>query len=151
MMTAAIRKLLDAADHPVHVESDPDQDWLALHTAVAALKVEFEHIAGREYKLKDNAQDATFYADLASEKPGPKPNWIDTVFAVRFSNFGRVCTTWSHCETEHLPDEIVAELLLVARKAGFQFIPPSALDAVYSGRNPGFAGSTWGIRFFDWV
>lgn len=43
--------------------------------------------------LDDRAQDASFFADLSIQTTGERPNWIDTVFAVRFSNFGGLFTT----------------------------------------------------------
>jgi hypothetical protein len=107
-------------------------------------------IAGRAFELDDRVQDATFFADLSVQRPGPKPNWIDTVFAVRFSYFGMLCTTWSHCETERLPDEVVEELLAAVSRAGFKYVPAEPLAAPYTGRNPAFAGSSWWIRFFDY-
>jgi hypothetical protein len=103
-MDPTVRELLDAADDPVHVEGDPRLDWNALHARVAALQPELEQIAGRRFVRDDRVQDATFFTDLSIERTGEQPNWIDTVFAARFSNFGWLFTTWSHCEAERLPD-----------------------------------------------
>jgi hypothetical protein len=150
-MEQSVRELLDAADDPTHVEDDPRIDWLAIHTRVAALRPELERIAGRAFVLDDRVQDATFFADLSIQRPGTRPNWIDTVFALRFSNFGWLFTTWSHCEAERLPDELAAELVAAVSRAGFRYVPASALDAPYTGRHPGFSGSSWWIRFFDYV
>ena len=150
-MEPAVRELLDAADHPTHVEFDPDADWAAVHERVVALRPELERIAGHPFVLDDQAQDATFFADLSVHRPGPQPNWIDTVFAVRFSHFGSLFTAWNHCQTERLPDEVVAELIAAVSRAGFRYVPASALDAPYTGRNPAFRGSSWWIRFFDYV
>ena len=113
-MEQAIRGLLDAADDAIHAEGDPELDWPAVRATVAALKPELERIAGRPFVLDDKVQDSTFFADLSIQRPGPRPNWIDTVFALRFSNFGRLFTTWSHCESERLPDEVAAELVAAA-------------------------------------
>lgn len=146
-----IRKLLDSADHPTHTEFDPSSDWAGLRASVAALKPELERIAGRPFVLDDTAQDASFFADLSIQKPGPKRNWIDTVFALRFSNFGRLFTAWHHCQSEQLSDEVAAKLVEAVEHAGFRYIPAEALNAEYTGRNPKFAGSSWWIRFFDYV
>jgi hypothetical protein len=150
-MEPTVRELLDSADDPVHAEGDPGLDWLSIHARVTALQPELERLAGRPFVLDDQVQDASFFADLAIRRPGPQPNWIDTVFAVRFSNFGRMFTTWSHCQAEQLPPALVAQLIATVLQAGFRYVPASALDEPYTGRHPGFAGSSWWIRFFDYV
>src|SRR5262245_42736176 len=99
-MEPAVRELLEEADDPTHAEVDPRLDWPAIHTRVATLLPELEQIAGRAVVLDDRVEDASFFADLSVQRPGPRPNWIDTVFAIRLSNFGRLFTTWSHCEAE---------------------------------------------------
>jgi hypothetical protein len=147
----AVAELLDAADSPIHAECDPGLDWPARHAAVAALRPELERLAGRRFVLDDQVQDATFFADLSIQRPGSQPHWIDTVFAVRFSNFGRLFTTWRHCQAECLPDRVAEQLVQAVSRAGFRYVPASALDAPYTGRHPGFAGSSWWIRFFDYV
>ena len=121
-----VRHLLEGADDPVHTEFDPGLDRPAIRARVAALRPELEEIAGRAFELDDRAQDASFFADLSLQRPGPKPNWIDTVFAVRFSNFGSLFTTWSHCQAEHLPDEVVDQLLAAVSRAGFRYVPAAA-------------------------
>src|SRR5436305_1567845 len=99
-MEPVVRERLDAADDPVHAEGDPKLDWPAIHARVAALRPELERIAGRAFVQDNNVQDASFFTELSIQRPGPRPNWIDTVFAVRFSGFGLLFTTWSHCEAE---------------------------------------------------
>jgi hypothetical protein len=150
-MEPAVRELLNAADDPVHAEGDPTLDWPAIHARVAALRPELERIAGRAFVQDNNVQDASFFTELSIQRPGPQPNWIDTVFAVRFSGFGLLFTTWSHCEAERLPPEVAAELVGAVERAGFRYVPAAALGAPYTGRHPGFAGSSWWIRFFDYV
>jgi hypothetical protein len=150
-MEPAVRELLDAADDPVHAEGNPALDWPAIHAAVAGLRPELERIAGRAFVQDNNVQDASFFTELSIQRPGQQPNEIDTVFAVRFSGFGRLFTTWSHCEAERLPAEVAAELVAAVERAGFRYVPAAAFDAPYTGRHPGFAGSSWWIRFFDYV
>ena len=149
-MEIAVRELLDAADDPVNVEGDPTLDWPSIHPLVAALKPELEQIAGREFVQDKSVQDASFFTELSIHRPRP-PNCIDTVFAVRFSGFGLLFTTWSHCEAEKLPPDVAAELVAAVSRAGFRYVPAEALDTPYTGRHPGFAGSSWWIRFFDYV
>ena len=149
-MEQAIRELLDTADDAEHAEFPPRFDWAALRERVVLLQTELERIAGRPFVLDDQVQDASFFADLSIQRPGPQPNWIDTVFAVRFSNFGALFTTWCHCQTEQLSEALVAALVAAVKEAGFRYVPPSALDEPYSGRHPGFAGAAWWMRFFDY-
>jgi len=150
-MEQSVRELLDAADDPIQAERDSTLDWAAIRAFVVAVRSELERITGRPFVLDDTAQDASFYADLSIQRQGSQPNWIDTVFALRFSNFGRLFTTWSYCESERLPDGVAAELVAAAERAGFRYVSASALEAPYTGCHPGFAGSSWWIRFFDYV
>jgi hypothetical protein len=149
-MEPAVRRLLDAADDPEHAEYPPGFNQTTMRARVAALQPVLEQIAARPFVLDDRAQDASFFADLSIQTPGPQPNWIDTVFAVRFSNFGDLFTTWSY-GPERLPDTVAAQLVAAVEAAAFRFIPPAALDEPYTGRFAGFRNTTWWIRFFDYV
>ncbi|MCI0457033.1 MAG: hypothetical protein L0Z62_08645 [Gemmataceae bacterium] len=150
-MEPTVRVMLALADDPEHAEYPPGFDWSALQARVAALQPELERIAGRAFVLDSKAQDASFFGDLSIQRQGPSPNWSDTVFAVRFSNFGDLFTSWSHCQVEQLPEEVAAELVAEVERAGFRFVPLSALDEPYSGRHPGFKGAAWWFRFFDYL
>ncbi len=150
-MDQAIRELLDAVDDPEHAEYPPGFDWAALRDRVAALRPELEQIAARPFILDDKAQDASFVADLSIQRSGAQSHWIDTVFALRFSNFGELFTTWSHCQTEQLPEAVAAKLVAAVERAGFRYVAPSALKEPYSGRHPNLGGTTWWIRFFDYL
>ena len=150
-MEPAVRELLEAADDPVHAEGDPTLDWPAIHARVAVLRPLLERIAGRAFVQDNNVQDASFFTELSIQRPGPQPNSIDTVLAVRFSGFGLLFTTWSHCEAERLPPEVTVELVAAVSRAGFRYALAGDLDVPYTGQHPGFAGSSWWIRFFDYV
>jgi hypothetical protein len=149
-MDQTTRQLLDAADDPEHTEYPPGFDWSGLRARVSALQPILERIAGRPFVLDDNAQDASFFGDLSIQRPGWQPNWIETVLAVRFSNFSDLFTTWSH-SSERLPESVAAKLVEAVQEAGFRFVSPAALEEPYTGRNPAFRDTTWGIRFFDYV
>jgi hypothetical protein len=149
-MEPVVREVLDAADDPDHAEYPPGFDWAGLRARVAALQPVLERVAGRSFVLDDRAQDASFYADLSIQTTGERPNWIYTVFAVRFSNFGDLFTTWNYGPAR-LPDAVAAELVAAVEATGFRFVPPEALGEPYTGRNPGFRNTTWWIRFFDYV
>jgi hypothetical protein len=150
-MEPTVRKLLEQADDPRHAEYPPGFDWSALRARVASLQPELERIAGRTFVLDDKPQDASFFGDLSIQQPGPEPNCIDTLFAVRFSNFGDLFTIWNHCHAEELPEAVAAKLVSSVEQAGFRFIPAAALDELYSGRHPGFSGAAWWLRFFDYL
>ena len=149
-MEPAVRELLEAADDPDHAEHPPGFDWAGLRARVAALQPVLERIAGRPFVLDDGAQDASFFADMSIQTTGERPNWIDTVFAVRFSNFGDLFTTWSH-GPERLPEAVAAKLVAAVEAAGFRFVPSEALGELYTGRYPRFRSTTWWIRFFDYL
>ncbi len=141
-------ELLEHTDDPEHVECPPDFQWSALQARVVVLQSKLERIGGRKFVLCDGVQDASFFADLSIQRLGHK--YTETVFAVRFSNFGNLFTTWSQCETERLPEAMTAELVAAVEREGFVFVSLAALDEPYSGRHPGFIGTTWWFRFFDY-
>ena len=148
-MEQAIRELLDAADDAEHVEYPLGFDGFALQARVTALQPVLERIAGCAFVLDDGAQDASFFGDLSVHISGERPNYIDTIFAVRFSNFGNLFTTWH--TIDGMPDAVAAELVAAVEVAGFRFVPPSALEEAYTGRYLGFRNTTWWIRFFDYL
>jgi hypothetical protein len=150
-MEPAVRVLLALADDPEHAEYPPGFERSALRARVAALRPGLERLAKRQFGLDDQAQDASFFGDLSIQRPAPEPGGIETVFAVRFSNFGDLFTSWRHCDGELLPEEVAAELVAQVARAGFRFVPPAALDEPYSGRHPGFQGGTWWHRFFEYT
>lgn len=149
-MDAGIRKVLDDNDCPEPNEYPLDFDWSATQARVAALKAELERITAREFEHDDGVQDATFCADLSLERRHTG-NVIETVFALRFSNFGELFTTWQCCSSESLPEDTVSRLIWEAEYAGFRFVPPEALDAPYDGRCSGFLGRSWWYRYFDYT
>ncbi len=93
-MEPAARELLGVAEDLDHAERLPGFDWVDLCVRVTSLWP--AQIAGQPFMLDDRAQDASWFADMSIQPPGPQPNWTDTVFAVRFSNFGELFITCSH-------------------------------------------------------
>ena len=94
------------------------------------------------YARGDALVDLSFFG----RRPGMTR--IETVFALRFSNFGMLFTTWSYCQTEQLSDEVIEALVQATRAAGFQYVPSEPLGAPYTGEDPVFADATWWDRFF---
>jgi len=142
-----IRDLLIAVDT---TGEPPSYGWTAEFDRVRAVQSALERIAGRRFDLDENVQDATFFTELAIHVPGREAGWIDTVFAIRFSAFGRLFTNWSH-GPERLPEAVEAELIRTVEAAGFRFVPPAAANELYTGRYPGWHGMTWWSRFFDYL
>ena len=91
-----------------------------------------------------------FLGYLAIVKPGERPNWFEYVFALRFSNFGKLFTT-CNSSSEKLAPETEARLVEVAVSAGFVHVEREALDEAYAGENQVFAGATWWERYFDYT
>ena len=75
----------------------------------------------------------------------------DTVFALRFSNFGMLFTTWSYGQAEQLSADVIEALVQATIAARFQYVPSERLRTPYTGENPAFADATWWDRFFDYV
>ena len=104
-----------------------------------------ESIAGRQFEIDENVQDASFFTDLGTYEDEPQ-------LALRFSAFGDLFTTWSVCSHESkLDPQIVEQVITVARRGGFNYVAADDLDAEYTGDNPHFAGTSWWIRYFDYV
>jgi hypothetical protein len=144
-----VKQIVEAADDPRNAECPPGFDWQTAIERVRALLPQLEKISGREFAIDDNVQDASFFVDLSIHRPGARPKHTDTVFALRFSCFSELFTTWSHCSTEQLDVETIQRLIAAVSNAGFQYVPAEELDHPYAGRHPAYAGSSWWHRFFD--
>jgi hypothetical protein len=158
-MDQAIHELLEAVDDSINTEHPPEFEWDILSARVELLKPELERIAGRPFDLDHEVQDASFFGDLGvyrlTEQEAPlgrreRGRVLEAVFAVRFSNFGALFTTWSVCRTERLSDGLITELVRAVSLAGFLYVPTEALDEAYTGPNPAFDGATWWERYFDY-
>jgi hypothetical protein len=143
-------KLLQAADDANNVEFPPNFDWAGLRSQLLDLQSNLERIASRSFTLDDKVQDASFFGDLAIVKASERPNWFETVFGLRFSNFGKLFTTCSS-SSEKLSPDVAARLVEAAITAGFVYVEPEALDEAYAGANQFFSGATWWERYFDYT
>lgn len=142
--------LLHSADDANNVEYPPKFDWGGLRSQLLDLQPHLERIANRTFTLDDRVQDASFFGDLAIVKAGERPNWFEYVFALRFSNFGKLFTT-CNSSSEELSPEIRVRIVEAAITAGFFYVEPEALDEAYAGRNQVFSGATWWERYFDYT
>jgi hypothetical protein len=149
-MDHATLTILHGVDHPRQAEFPPEFDWPALRQRIIDLQPQLERIVGRPFLLDDKAQDASFFGDLTIQRPGPKPSEVDTVLAIRFSNFGNLFTTWSY-GSEQFPAPVIDSLAQVVSAAGFSYVRTEDLDEQYSGSNPVFSKTTWWARYFDYI
>jgi hypothetical protein len=143
----SMRELLEAADDPTDGDYPADYDWDALNARLARLRPKLEGIAGRSFVL-DLPQDSTHHCVLEIQTPGSQPGRVDIVFALSFSRFGSLFTTWRNEWTKPLPDAMVTELVRAVSYAGFHYVPEAALAEPYTGPHE-FA--TWWDRFFDYT
>jgi len=142
---------LQAADDPTEWESPEGFDCNGAISRVRRLKPEIEHLVGRAFEMDENVQDASFFTDLSLHKSAGKPNYLDTVFAIRFSAFGNLFTVWSYCSSERLPITVVNQVIKKTEDHGFNYINADELNEQYSGRHEGFKTTSWWNRFFDYV
>ena len=118
---------------------------------VRRLQPELERLVGHGFELDVNVQDASFFTELSWHKSSTKPNYIDTILALRFSAFGDFFTDWNRCSTEQIAPLALAQIIGVAQNHGFVHISPSDLKETYAGKHPGFQMASWWYRFFDYV
>ncbi len=148
-MHACTLELLCRADHPVAVECPPGFDRPALLARVSRLKPVLERLAGQSFVLDASVEDAGFVADLSIQRPGEGGRCIETVLALRFSNFGQLFTVWSVLP-EPLPEPLVAVLVEAASAAGFHYVCTDELDEAYTGSHRLFRHASWWERYFDY-
>lgn len=148
-MHASTRALLCGADHPVATECPPGFDRPALLARVIRLQPALERLAGRPFVLDASVEDAGFFADLSNQQAGEGRRCIETVLALRFSNFGQLFTVWS-VAPEPLPVPLVAVLVEAAGAAGFHYVCADDLDEAYTGTHRLFRHASWWERYFDY-
>ena len=145
----AIRELLESTDARVKGGRDPKIFWVELDKRVKRLVPKLERIADGRADLDDSAQLAAFFADLTIWMPGSNSE-LGTAFTVRFSNFGWLFTTWGEYSPGRVNDTVVTEVVEAVSEAGFRFVPRSALDEPYTGRDRHFVGWSWWEVFFEY-
>jgi hypothetical protein len=149
-------RLLEQIDarRSVHPEYPDDFDWTHEIAQVRALAPVIEQIIGRPCTVDDHVQDASFLADIAAYEPASVrvggSNVIVAALAVRFSNFGRLFTTWSSTQTSPDP-AVVTEVINAVRERGYIYVDGAMLEVPYTGIDPRYKSGTWWIRFFDYL
>jgi len=148
-MSPETLRILQAADDPVGVEFPLKATW-GDRRRIDALVPRIEAILGRKLQVDDSAQDASFHSDVTLCEPGGG-TLIETIFALRFSNFGNLVSAWTSYPEWRIPAVALHAVNEAAREAGFVPVDAGDLQAAYTGTNSAFKGSTWWIRFFDYV
>lgn len=143
-------RILREADDPVDVEGESREGGEEAWRNVRALVPALEAILGKRLELDENVQDASFMTDIALREETAPRVW-DALVAVRFSNFGRLYTVWTSYPSWRIAPETVERIIGAVRAAGFVYVEAEELQEPYTGRNPALEGSTWWIRFFDYV
>lgn len=142
---------LQEADDVEAVESPSNFDYLTAIQEVEAIKPKIEIIIGHELQIDRGVQDASFFTEMSWTQPSNQSSIWQTVFAVRFSAFGKLTTIWSVCPEQlkvstETADSVVEELLT----SGFRYVDVALLNELYSGLHPLFKGTNWYYRFFDY-
>lgn len=136
------------ADDPNRCEWPANFDRPAAIKRVEALLPEIERIVGGALQLDTNIEDASYFAEASLQKTGERANYIEFLFAIRFSSFGNLFTIWSSERSHGLPAFNLEELLSAAKENGFVYVDIETLKGPYSGSNESCHAATWWDRFF---
>src|SRR6188768_1268378 len=120
-MEAALRRLLDTFDDPEGCEI-PGGDWPSfpredLSASVRQIQEELRSELGLSFDRDANVQDASFHDELRILHPESfRANGVVAILpeiALRFSNFGRLCSIYSAMPDRltHYPVERITTLL----------------------------------------
>jgi hypothetical protein len=137
-------QLLVRHDHPTHWEYPPGFDYETANARFARFVADLSAILRVSVSSETGAciQDASFHSQAFLPLPDGRQALI------RFSNFGDMVAVGD----EPVPEPILATVLELLICQGYTYVPASALNAPYTGANPGVTGiSTWWVRYFDWV
>lgn len=154
-MDDEILNTLLQADHPNACEAPPGFNWAREIKRVRALQPLVESMTRRKFEIDEYVQDSSFFTDLGTFIDERHPTGgihRHTVLALRFSAFGGLFTAWSVCRDEdELADETIERVVGAVRQAGFVFVAAEDLQCEYTGANPHLSGTSWWIRFFDYL
>lgn len=157
-MNADIRKILEAADCDTGWEI-PKDNWetFPYEDYISDIKLIQEKISEQldvELKRDGSVQDASFIDQLfILDDSAFMGNGVIAhiyQFAIRFSNFGKLYTIYSHVES-NLNESTVKQVMQIVEGYGWIYVPRKALKKPYDGKHSGFIGQEWWIRFFDYI
>jgi hypothetical protein len=143
------------ADHIAACEFPPGFNWESEMNRVRVLQPVVETITGRRFEIDENVQDASFFTDLGTYREKRTPyggTLLHTILRIRFSAFGNLFTVGSvRSENEQLDRVTTQRVIDAAEDAGLVFVDADDLDCEYTGANPHLTGTSWWIRFFDYL
>src|SRR5262245_8141205 len=158
-MEAAVRSLLSQHD-------DPDGCEFPVGEAAVPSGVLAESVREIQRALRDElavsmdvdgcVQDASFHDELRILHPDSfRANGVIervSEIAIRFSNFGRLCTIHSAIPSR-LSRYPVDQIRRLVERHGWTYVPADQLDEVYDGQNEVLRNgrNTWWIRFLGYV
>jgi len=146
-------KLLELADEPTACESPQGFNHHASMKRVENLKPKLNVIVGKPFELNANAQDASFFSELAILEPpiyGATSNHY--FWGIGFSSFGNFFTVWSKSISGKIGDVKIAEVIAEIEVAGFVYIDAETLEQKYTGKNQLLADlKNWWSRYFDYL
>ncbi|MBC7806911.1 MAG: hypothetical protein H7145_12260 [Akkermansiaceae bacterium] len=147
-----MRQWLREADDSEELDCPATFDYEAAIREVEFIKPRLERIVGRELQIDRDVQDASFFTDLGWIQLSDKsPTW-NTIFAVRFSTFGKLTTIWSVCpDDQKVSQNVMVRVTKELLASGYRHVDKPLLCERYDGRHPLSANANWFNRFFDYI
>jgi hypothetical protein len=153
-MNAQTKSILLKFDEVNRYETPTNFNAKVLEYNVIHLVEDLESHFGIKFKVDNQVQDASFYADIIIPSELIINPTLNCLYAIRISNFGNLATvsfgdSFSNAVKDKLP-----ELL---QKHNFIFISSDDLDEDYNGNfikfNEILGGQkpSWRIRYFDYL
>ena len=158
----AVLERYDAPD-PEHAEYPPSVDWLEEDTRFKAFLGDLQTAMGMKLWVDESPQDAaSFHSEVFIPREGEcrtdEPVAGTVVVAggvrivgvsLRFSNFGNLAAV--NDEEESISPETLELVKALLARHGYTYIPHSAWEGPYTGKNPCFTEKAWWFRYFDYV
>ena len=157
-MQKQLHDFLLSVDEKDNWEFPQNSKYDVTFVEVESLKVELESIVGKKLDIDNNLQDASFMTDVGilDEKHYDRKTGTGAIihlFAIRFSNFGRMFTVHGSEFLSHKVEYNLEKAIIFLERKNFKYIPAEELDVPYDGINKhhGYDGLTWWVRYFDYI
>lgn len=156
-MKKEIHDFLLSVDEKDNWEFPKNGRWDLPFEEVQSIKPEIESLVGKTLDIDKNVQDASFLTDLGllDDRHYDREKGVGSLsylFAIRFSNFGRMFTIWGSEWPTNKDQYNLDSVLRLLESKGFKYIPADELGELYDGVNKPFEPMlTWWIRYFDYL
>lgn len=153
-MTPETKRLLLKFDERGRWETPSNFNHQQLRTKVFELIDELEQNFKIKFKLDDQIQDASFFADIRIPHELVNNPRTDIGYSIRISNFGNLSTINFQ---EEYSESTTNKFIEVLERTGFSYVNSDDLDYDYDGTfeqfrtSQGEHSSTWFIRYFDYI